>query len=68
MRVAGKTFAVESETIPGGWYKITVRFNGIVVDMFEKPTMEEAEREFREAGYKYIAWEDDHKIVFYKAN
>ena len=56
--VAIKTFEVVSGSTENMWYKITVKFNGTVVDEFLKPTMSEAQRDFHLAGYQQMAWSE----------
>lgn len=48
-----KWFEVVERTVQESmYYRIEVRFNGVMVDEFERPTMREAVLAFEHAGYK----------------
>ena len=50
-----KVFDVRRGSVsPGGRYKIEVWFRGLLVDVFERETMREAEEAFLSAGYSYL--------------
>ena len=59
-----KTFEVETETTANSWYKITVKFNGVVVDEFLEPTAEGASWKFCNAGYRSVGWPEGGRIVY----
>jgi hypothetical protein len=47
-----KVFDVRRGSVsPGGRYKIEVWFRGLLVDVFERATMKQAEETFRREGY-----------------
>lgn len=53
MKAAIKKFDVQEETIPGGYYRIVVKFRGVVVDTFIESTMALAIAQFERAGYTW---------------
>ena len=63
MTSAIKTFEVEEGTIPGGRYRITVKFGRKIVDTFTKNRMDECNSAFRAAGYQRVAWAEGARIV-----
>lgn len=57
---AVKEFEVDEDSTENMWYRITVKFRdgktlgGVVVDEFLFPTMREAQRAFKNAGYRKV--------------
>jgi len=60
---AVRLFDYEEGSLEGGYYRITVRFNGVKVKEITRPTMNEAQREFEQLGFKPVAWAEGSRIV-----
>jgi hypothetical protein len=54
MKEAIKIFEVRRGSTEEMRYKIEVWFRGLLVDVFERETMREAEDAFLSAGYSYL--------------
>jgi hypothetical protein len=54
MKKAIKIFEVRRGSTEEMRYKIEVWFRGLLVDVFERETMREAEEAFLSAGYSYL--------------
>ena len=58
-----KIFNIEEGATPNGRYRITVTYNGKVVDIFSRNTMFAAQSALIAAGYQRLVWARGERVI-----